>query len=436
MKNKIKIGLIILIILLIITLTLYVISKINSKNNEFNYSNDSALVEENIEIEENNEPLIYENNNNRYFTLISIITRFLDAAQYGETEALVGMLDSNYVSENKINKDNVLDIFGIAMLESESEYYKYNAKDIYTSDLGTVTIHFVYGTYYNIADMEDKELNLMIALDSINQTFYIYGYDYMEKMEFNKLKIGDTPNIQIKTIEDKEYNYFSYLRLSEEELCQNYFNDYKELLVFKTEDAYNKLQNEYSKLKFENFNDFNQYIQDKKIKIYTSSLTQYKVQTSNDGTKTYICKDNNDKIYFFTETDGIMRYTAILDNYVIPNNEFIESYTEMLESEKTVVNIKRFTDSLNDKNYYYAYNCLSDGFKNNYFKTLDSFKDYVTNSWFDGNFDVEYTKFEEESGLYKYTIILKNKDNEEETITKTIIMKLTEGTEFEMSFNV
>ena len=434
LKRIIK-FLIILLILIIVFAIVYLI--INGKNvNKSDYSLDSANIGNNIQLNITKEKkLIYENNCNTYYTILSIITRYIDAASLGDTETLMYMFDKEYINKYSINESNLLSKIGIEEIESDFEYYEVEIIDMFSLDTENVTVHFIYGDYYNIADMEKRELNLMIELDNVNETFNLYNYRYMQDKGYNNLKVGDLIDISIDKIENRKNNEFKYIKVSEEDMAKNYLNNYKNQLMYNREKAYEMLDKEYSKMKFKDKDEFNQYVENKKIDYFTASLKEYKVETLEKGMKKYICKDQNENYYYFIETDGILRYTAILDNYVIPSEEFIEQYNKMNEQEKVVTNIKKFIMGINDKSYYYVYNNLVNEFKDNYFKSLNDFENYVRENFFENN-EIEYENFEEQNGVYIYTIKIHNADNEEESIEKTIVMKLNEGTDFEMSFNV
>ena len=437
MKKKIKLIIILLIVLLILVLFSYYLYNRNNKITDQDYSMDSIGIDEYMKNEENDKKQIkYEDNYNVYYTVMAVISRYLEAAKLGNTDELIAMFDANYITKNNITSDNILDKVGVLQIDNEKVHYEYRAKDLYSLDLGRITIHFVYGTYYNISDLEEKELNLMVELDSVNQTFTIYDYNYMKDNKYDMLKIGDSLDLQINEIPNRSYNTFGYVRLTEEDICNYYFKDYKNLLVFNTKEAYNKLNNEFKEIKYKNQNEFEQYIQEKKIDYFTSNLSEYKVKNLMPGGKAYICVDSKNNYYYFIEKDGIMRYSVMLDNYTIPTEDFIEKYNSLNESKKVALNIKKFVIALNDNNMYYAYNLLSKGFKNNYFKTQEDFENYVNDNLFNGNIEVKFRELDEENGVFKYNITILNKENTEEKIDKTIFMKLNEGTDFEMSFNV
>ena len=100
------------------------------------------------------------------------------------------------------------------------------------------------------------------------------------------------------------------------------------------------------------------------------------------------------------------------------------------------MNIEKIISALNDKDYGYVYNKLDEKFKNNKFNNIDSFKEYMNNVVFDSN-KAEYLNFSEEGNTYIYNIKIKSANEEvNESKSVTIIMKLLEGTDFVMSFNV
>lgn len=436
MKKKLRSIIVLLIVLLlIIIIILYVmLNKNNISKND--YSLDSANIEDYVKLDETGKnKLAYEKDRNTYYTIISIINRYIDAASANDKETLIDMFDSSYINMYNINENNLSEAIEIEKIENSLGYYKFEAMDVYSVDRDYVTVHFIYGNYYNIADMEKKELNLMIALDNVNETFNIYNYKYMKDNNYDKLEIGDLVNFNIDKIEKRENNTFKYVKISDENMAKNYFENYKNMLIYNKKKAYSILDSDYSNKRFKNEKEFNQYAENKKVEYFTAKIREYKIETSNNGEKVYICKDEKENYYYFIEKDGVLRYTAILDNYTIPNQEFVDQYNKMEDKEKIIVNIKKFILGINDESYYYLYNLLSPEFKQNYFESQDSFENYIKDNFFEKN-EISYESVEEQNGIYIYKVKILNADNKNENIDKTIIMKLNEGTDFEMSFNV
>lgn len=433
MKEKVKKAIMLLLIVVVLCIIIIYIYNKNKKDEIEDYSKDSEGID--IQIEEKANQLEYEKNKNIYYTTIKIIENYIDNVLNGNTEELLNILDYEYIKENNINEENILDILKIETLE-EYNYINYIANANYSISNNTVTTHFIYGYYYPDSNITNKiELNLMLELDSINQTFNIYPYSYMVKNNYEKLELGDSIQNTKKSIENRGSNSFDYINITEEEMIEKYIKDYANKVLFDTDSAYATLDEAYLEKKFGSREEFNKYINNKKVEIYIANITQYEARASKDGNNIYACKDQNNNYYYFTETNGVMNYKIKLDNYTIPDEEQINKYTSMDEKAKVIYNINKFINSINDKSYYYAYNCLSDGFKNNYFKSIEDFERYINETLYSNN-EIQYVEFEEKSELCTYRIRIVNADNKDEMIEKTIVMKLNEGTDFEMSFNV
>ena len=99
-----------------------------------------------------------------------------------------------------------------------------------------------------------------------------------------------------------------------------------------------------------------------------------------------------------------------------------------------ILNINKFRQAINDKNYKYAYSILADSFKANNFVTQDTFENYVKSNFFENN-EFEYVEFGNEANTY-YTYKVNIKDKSGNNITKTFIVLLEDGTNFKLSFNV
>jgi len=342
-------------------------------------------------------------------------------------------LDLKYITDNNININNVIETTEISPLENSFQYYQYIPETIYSIDEGKITTHFIYGHYYNNTDMNKKQLNLMVELDSINQTFNIYNYNYILSKGYNNLKIGDTYNTKLEKIENRKDNTFSYANMNDEEMATKYLENFKETVLYDRNKAFQMLNSEYASLKFKDEENFNLYVDSKKIEIFTAKLEKYTVEINNLGNKVYICEDQNENIYYFEQTYGIMKYKIMLDNYVLPTEEFKNNYNNTDTNVKVALNIDRFMQAINDKSYYYAYSCLADSYKNNNFKTLEEFEIYAKQNFY-GSSTVGYKQFDVLQDVYTYSVILTNEETGEE-MNKTFIMQLGEGTEFVLSFD-
>ena len=221
--------------------------------------------------------------------------------------------------------------------------------------------------------------------------------------------------------------------MSYEDTAKEYMGRFKKITLANTNISYKYLNEEYRDKKFENVNEYNQYIQNNNERIEQANLSKYKVNYEDDYLE-FVCIDQNGYYYIFKQYSPL-NYDVILDTYTIDSNEFIEKYNSVEDKVKVAMNINKIVTALNDKDYNYIYNKLDETFKNNNFSTSNKLEEYLNNNLFEEN-DVEYNEFEEKgNNIYTYKIQISNSDNEDETRNMTIVMKLGEDIDFTMSFS-
>ena len=351
--------------------------------------------------------------------------KMIENQQQEGIDAIYSMLDNEYKKDKNITKENLLD-----QLE-EISYSNIDINNMYISEQNeNISIYFVYGTLREKNTNNISEFFIMVKTDILNKTFSIFLEDYMDNM-YKDLKIGETVVINTEdSIAENKYNIYSYKHISDKEYVTDLFNQYKEEILSNPELVYNKLDEEYRNKRFTTKEEFEQYVKNNTIKNVAMKIDKYKSQ-KNDNYTQYTCTDQNGNYYIFREISP-MNYTLILDTYTIDLPEFTEKYETATTEEKVMLNIQKIVDALNAKDYKYVYGKLVDEFKENYFKTYDAFEKYAENT-FDVENEVTFNKYTESENYCTYGITLKGKNK---TITKTIVMKLEEGTDFVMSFNV
>ena len=89
-----------------------------------------------------------------------------------------------------------------------------------------------------------------------------------------------------------------------------------------------------------------------------------------------------------------------------------------------------------NKDYKNAYECLSSEFKQNYFKTIDEFKNYVQKNFYDTNY-ITIKNVQTKSNVYTCTANIKSGVGvAADDMDKNFIIKLNPNAEFELSFEV
>lgn len=223
-----------------------------------------------------------------------------------------------------------------------------------------------------------------------------------------------------------KYNEVQYAYINDQQLCNIYLTDYKnKMLKNKEEEAYKVLDEEYKEKRFGNFENFKNYITKNEEKIYGIKLAKYEVSQNKNGNR-YICIDQYGNYYIFNET-AIMQYSIILDTYTIDLPEYVEKYNASNPSEKVAFCVDKFIKNINAENYKLAYSMISEGFKNNYFKTLSSFEEYAKQNFLGK--EITYNEIQNEADIYIYKVDLSGEE-------RNFNVKLGEGTNFELSFNV
>lgn len=413
---------VILIIIIIVTLLLLI--------------NNKELTEAEFEVPE--EPTLTalepETNNYTYLFCDEIINKFFDNIKGEEVyvyyeEAILAVLDKEYINENQLTEENVLSFF-----DEYKNINSYGIKEIYSQDIGfrqNSNGKYIYTKGILRKNGEEEYIYILIKEDYENNT---YSLSIINEEEYNNIKYGGTNNDTTISIEINNYNEIYSKSITEYQMCLNFFTDYINTIENNPKYGYELLDETYSKEKFENLEEYEKYIQELG-NLNELILKEYSI-SEKEGYKQYVGIDNKGNYYIF-KVESAMQYTLILDTYTIDIPEFTNKYNEATDQEKVILNLNKFMLAINDKDYKYAYSVLADSFKTKNFPTYESFETYAKSNFFEKN-EFNYIEFGNEAGTY-YTYrvnITSASETSSNVITKTFIMVLGEGTEFKMSFNL
>lgn len=338
-------------------------------------------------------------------------------------KALKELLDKQYLEEMFISDEELK--LKQNKYENNDETYNLNIEDIFKMDLDeNITIILTN------AKLNNEDFKTLIKLDKLNDTYSIFLDDFMEKYDYSKDMSKQDINITTEAIDENSFNSKIKVNTTETNIVSQYFVEYKGKMVNDTKVAYELLNEEYRQKKYGSYENFENYVKNNEKKILYSSIDKYQV-TENDGIKKYICVDKEGKYYIFIEKD-ITHYEVILDTYTIDLPEFLQKYNNNEDEIKCGMNIQKLFDAINDEDYSYAYNKLDDTFKQNNFSNEETFRKYA--EIYLKNKELKFEKCEENGQIYIYDITLTEEN--QNTETKTIVMKLLEGTDFVFSFNI
>ena len=440
-KIRILIITVIIIITIIISIML-ILLKSSNKEISTEGSDTSNTEFENKDIYKTDKIIKQVDNKNKYYAVDKIINTYIryikemkgiiDFQKYDEDEVknegikqLYNILDSKYISDMNINKDNLQNKI------KEYDDYVVKINKMYSYELkSSINIYFVY------ISIDGEDVNLLIKTDSENMTFSIFLQDYIDKYSYSTEMNIENIKISDDQIQKNDDNQYKYSNITDEYMAIQYMNSLKNNLISDPEYTYNSLLEEDYKLKrFGNYENFKKYIEDNKEEINNINISKYMVNNYEKYTE-YVCMDQYENYYIFKQ-NAIMDYTVKFDNYVIATQKFEDTYKNSSEEEKVQMNVNKFIQMINRHDYLNSYECISENFKNNYFKNQEDFKNYIENNFFYHN-KLEYTSLDKKgNNLYVCGVKLTDLTGENpEAREITIIMKLNEDMDFEMSFGM
>ncbi len=444
--EKSKRILIVLIILLIVMAVMVVLLINTNKKQEVSRGNNTYTSI----VNEQDEAFAKVNDYKTYFTVKEIVENYItymkqingdeyvDAASLQMTttqiatvmqedgiEALKGILDEGYLRDETDNSlIKMQDDYKQDGTYTKQVNYNLNIDNMYQCSLASnISIVLVE------AKLNNAELNLLVKLDSTNNTYSLFLNDYITKNNYTKHMSIKSINISKNKIQKNNYNNDVKIEGTEKDVVIQYFSDYRMKMLNDTKIAYQKLDSEYAEKKFGQYSNFESYVNNNKNNIIIASIDKYQVVENKNG-KEYVCVDENGKYYIFMEEE-VGKYSVVLDTYTIDLPEFIEKYNSANEKTKVGLNIQKVFDAINNEDYEYVYNKLDNTFKQTNFKTVQEFKNYVIQN-FSGK-QLKYGECQQQGNLYIFDITITEGTKQ---TNKRVIMQLKDGTDFVMSFNV
>lgn len=337
---------------------------------------------------------------------------------------IFNLLSDTYIKENNINIDNIKNF-----IDEVDENVIFNTVDIKKVNGDSNIKQFVVSGFMN--NVEYKFIKNSIYIVNIEEEKNIFS---IEPVLYNYNNIDEVPIKNCNNIIQNEDNEIPNVAVSTEQICKEYLALYKRMALSNPEIAYEYLDKDYKQKRFGNVENYKKYIEDNKEEISTIRLLKYTGEVNNDYDE-YICIDQYENTYIF-DIFNVCNYKIIADTYTLDLPEFLESYNSTNNQGKTALNIQKFIQAINEKDYSYAYSKLADSFKNNYFNTEKDFEEYINNKLFSHN-SIQFNTFSVQGDVNSYKIILTDQTgNSKDEINLNIVMQLQEGTDFVMSFEV
>lgn len=395
--KKSIIGTVILIILIIIAIVVFA-----KKNKEPELKIGEPIIETET-IEEDQEE--FEIQRTEYNAIKTVTNQYL---QSQNTE------DSNMVIDNIEEK--------IKQLEEQKVFLPVRMKKMTSRDVMTYIVQGVTQDYdYKL----EEEMCLIVNIDYRNLTFTIepsnQSYDDITEVK------------QLSQIEKNDTNQFRNTVQNEEQIVSDYINLYKRYALGNPQIAYNYFDKDYRDKRFGSIENYKAYVEKNKEEI--KNLEGYQYQVNNyEGYTQYVCKDKYENVYIFNE-ESIMNFTIQLDTYTIPTEKFLDNYEKAKEDKRVKMNIEKWIQMLNNRDYASAYSVLDETYQDSNFVSVEEFETKMRES-LPLHYKIEYKVASKENETYIQNIVLSDITGEEEkSLHMSIIMQLKDDYEFVMSFS-
>lgn len=361
---------------------------------------------------------------NILFLIKEKIDLYLELSFLKDDDGIISIIDQNYIQKNKITKENINNY-----IQDLSMYEDIPIQD----EIMILGCDNAYSISSKLKSKDQKTIDFkaILIVDSKNNTFSVYPYKYMEEKKYLNLKENDDFSIVIHEIEKNEYNEIETYNLSSNEIAEKYYSEYMDLIGINPMLAYDKLNDEYKTIKFNNsYNSFEKYLENNNF-----GFISYSYEKEIDGVKVYKCVDTYGRNIIIEEI-GLLNYNVCLDNYSINNKLYLNEINNANEQDRLMLNIDRFVEQINIKDYESAYNNLDEGFRDNNFSNITEFENFVKQYFYDSN-DIRYGEFHKVSAnIYSYSVTIKNVNNIKENRDVTMMIQLNKRVDCKVSFTI
>ena len=234
-----------------------------------------------------------------------------------------------------------------------------------------------------------------------------------------------------------EANLYNSTAVNDNVEAMFYLNIFQNDLRTNLNKAYKELKEQYAAKRFGDYNAFKQYAQNNKERLLGAKVSNCTITTDEVLNKKFVFNDQYSIIYII-ESNSENKFTIQLDDYTLENEEFNSYYEKASNMDKAKSNCDKFFKMINTQDYASAYNILDENFKATNFKTLQDFEKYIKAKLYTYN-KINFKEYNSSiSGIHQFKIGVTDytKTNSENEKEFNIIMKLLDGTDFVMSFDV
>lgn len=335
------------------------------------------------------------------------------------------ILSKKYIESNNITKKNISDY--IQRVDQKLLFTPLKMNVLENSPLEQ---YVVYGYLQTLTNQYVSDFYIIVNLDVLNKTYSIQPI--LKKMngidEIALTKYNDP-------IEENDNNKYQDAKINFEIVANNYLMQYKRMALTKPEYAYQYFSKEYAEKRFHDLEGYQKYVEKNKQEIQQIQFTKYLINNY-EGYVQYVCRDQYDNLYIFEEKKPL-DYTVQLDTYTLDNTKFVQTYQNSSEAERVMMNIDKWMQMINNRDYSSAFKVLDETFRKNTFQDSESkFEEYMR-TYFSSHYRLEYEESSSETGLFVQNVVFYDLvDKNKLGVNRSFVMELKNDLEFALSFNL
>lgn len=301
--NKSKIIKVICIIIFLI-IFLFFIGKMISNHNKVKMQDGSDTKDDPYKGNELEvQGTVYEENTKSTFYMIkSAVEKYFNfCKEYNnsefplDVEEIYNLLLKEYVDEYNINYNNISNY--ITDINATSVRIDKMLSTQFVD--GSADIYIVEGEALNENEFKSQEFSFIVVVDYNKDNFALCLDDYYSDKGYENVKVGDKITAITSSIDNG--NKINYEYKNDETFLKEVFTEFKNDSIFFQNRAYSHLNDETINNKFQNIDNFSQYVNENKKDIYldeiTNFITDYDIE---NGITTYKCVDKYEKQIIFT----------------------------------------------------------------------------------------------------------------------------------------
>ena len=332
-----------------------------------------------------------------------------------QKQYIADTLSTAYMSKNQINKENMLT--KIELLNERVEFYP---TEIVNISNGSVKTYKAKGVSQNI-DGNNKKMGYFVV--HITNDEKAFSIEPSEEEAYSNSIFESILNIEIN-----DNNQFKNMQMSKHSTASEVFYAYKNITMAQPKNTYSKMTDEYKNKRFGSYEAYEKYVKDNYDFLSKIKPAKY-LEEDAENENQYIIKDQYDNTYIF-EIKTPLNYMVMLDTYTIELEKTKKQYEYMRNEKKAYLNVTKFFEMINNKDYKTALNYLDDSFKqSNKINSEQDLEGLVKNTFLPYNkLELLAEKKEDNEEIYYYRLKLADLLGES-SVTKEITVQVEQKEE-------